>query len=139
MNNKEHTMTLPAIEGEYLCGGAAGGLALKLAQPLSFWGGLDSGTGVIIDRSHPDHGANMAGKVLVMQRGRGSSSSSSVLAEAIRAGTGPVAIVLCESDAIIVLGAMVAAELYGKLCPIVVVAPALFDSIRSGDRLHVEG
>lgn len=125
------------VHGEFLCEGSASGQALKLAEPLSFWGGLDSSTGEIIDHSHPNHGENMAGKVLVMQRGRGSSSSSSVLAEAIRAGTGPIAIVLCETDAIIVLGALVAADLYGKHCPIVVAPPALFERIHSGDCLHV--
>jgi PAS domain S-box-containing protein len=47
--------------------------------------------GRIIDRSHPDLGARVTGTILVMPGGRGSSSSSSVLAEAIRRGTGPPA------------------------------------------------
>ena len=55
-----------------------------------------------------------AGRILVMRAGRGSSSGSSVLAEAIRAGTAPAAIVLAERDAILAVGAMVAAELYGR-------------------------
>ena len=46
-----------------------------------------------------------------MPSGRGSSSSSSVLAEAIRAGTAPAAIVLGEADPILALGAIVAREL----------------------------
>jgi predicted aconitase with swiveling domain len=58
--------------------------------------------------------------VLVMPGGRGSSSSSSVLAESIRAGTAPKAIVLVEPDPIIALGAIVARELYGASIPIVV-------------------
>jgi predicted aconitase with swiveling domain len=63
---------------------------------------------------------DVAGKVLVMPSGRGSSSSSSVLAEAIRAGTGPAGIILGEPDRIIALGALVAAELYGRTVPVVV-------------------
>jgi hypothetical protein len=57
-----------------------------------------------------------------MPAGRGSSSSSYVLAEAIRAGTAPAAIVLGEPDPIVALGAIVAAELYGVDVPVVVAA-----------------
>jgi predicted aconitase with swiveling domain len=71
-------------------------------------------------------GSSLAGRVLVMPSGRGSSSSSYVLAEAIRAGTAPVAVVLGAADAIVALGAIVAAELYGIAVPVVVSAdPAL--------------
>ncbi|MEZ5801729.1 MAG: DUF126 domain-containing protein [Nitratireductor sp.] len=52
---------------------------------------------MIIDRWHPQHGQSMRGKVLLMASGRGSSSGSAVLAEAIRLGTGPVAIVLLKT------------------------------------------
>ena len=48
----------------------------------------------LIDTHHPQRGASVTGRILVMPSGRGSSSSSYVLAEAIRAGTAPAAIVL---------------------------------------------
>lgn len=102
--------------------GEARGLPLALAAPLSFWGGYDSAKGVIVEDSHPDRGASLRGRVLLMTRAKGSSSSSSVLAEAIRNGTGPAAIVMLEHDLIIALGAIVAHELYGLVVPIVVVA-----------------
>jgi predicted aconitase with swiveling domain len=100
--------------------GEATGDVLVLDEPLSFWGGIDPGSGEIIDVHHPQRGANVAGRVLVMPGGRGSSSSSSVLAEAIRAGTAPAAIVLREPDPIVALGAIVASELYGAAIPVVV-------------------
>jgi uncharacterized protein len=106
--------------------GVATGEVLVLDEPLSFWGGLDPETGVLIDAHHPQVGSSLAGRVLVMPSGRGSSSSSYVLAEAIRAGTAPVAVVLGAADAIVALGAIVAAELYGIAVPVVVSAdPAL--------------
>lgn len=106
--------------------GVATGEVLVLDDPLSFWGGLDPETGVLIDAHHPQVGSSLAGRVLVMPSGRGSSSSSYVLAEAIRAGTAPVAVVLGAADAIVALGAIVAAELYGIAVPVVVSAdPAL--------------
>jgi predicted aconitase with swiveling domain len=117
-------------------GGEAAGRALLLARPLSFWGGLDAETGRIIDRTHPQFGAHVSGSILVMPAGRGSSSSSAVLAESIRRGTAPAAIVLAEADPILVVGALVAQALYGKTCP-VVVGP--IDMIRPGDTVRVTG
>jgi predicted aconitase with swiveling domain len=121
-------------EGRTLVPGEAHGPALVLTEPLSFWGGLDPATGVIIDVHHPQRGAVITGTVLVMPGGRGSSSSSSVLAEAIRAGTAPAAIVLAEPDPIIALGALVARELYGVEVPVLVADGGV---IRSGEVLNV--
>jgi uncharacterized protein len=100
--------------------GEATGEVLVLDEPLSFWGGLDPETGTLIDSHHPQVGTMLRGKVLVMPSGRGSSSSSYVFAEAIRAGTAPVAVVLGEADAIVALGSIVADELYGIAVPVVV-------------------
>jgi predicted aconitase with swiveling domain len=108
-----------------------------LAQPLSFWGGFDAATGRIVDRLHPQHGAVLTGHVLVMPSGRGSSSSSSVLAEAIRRGTAPIGIVLAEPDGIIAVGAAVAEELYGRRLPVVVLPPADCARLRTGQRLRL--
>lgn len=107
-------------EARTLVPGTAMAPALVLDEPLSFWGGIDPETGNVVDVRHPQNGANVIGRVLVMPSGRGSSSSSSVLAEAIRSGTAPAAIVLGEADPILALGAIVARELYGKVTPVVV-------------------
>lgn len=121
-------------EARTLVAGEARGPALVLDEPLSFWGGVDPATGDIVDVHHPQCDSNVAGCVLVMPSGRGSSSSSSVLAECIRAGTAPVAIVVGESDPILALGAIVARELYGRTIP-VVVAPGA--AIRTGELVTV--
>jgi predicted aconitase with swiveling domain len=105
-----------------LAPGVASGEVLVLDEPLSFWGGLDPETGKLIDAHHPQAGASLTGKVLVMPSGRGSSSSSYVFAEAIRAGTAPAAVVLSEPDPIVALGSIVASELYGIEVPVVVSA-----------------
>jgi uncharacterized protein len=118
--------------------GKGAGPALVLSEPLSFWGGVDPSDGRIIDRHHPQAGRSVRGAVLVMPSGRGSSSSSSVLAETIRAGTGPVAIILAESDHILALGAMVAAELYHRSMPVVVVEEAAYRSIHAGARVEID-
>jgi predicted aconitase with swiveling domain len=120
-----------------LAPGSAKGAALVLSEPLSFWGGVDPANGTIIDRHHPQARESVRGKVLVMPSGRGSSSSSSVLAESIRAGTGPAAIVLAEPDGILALGALVASKLYAKTTPVVVVNDGTYRSITSGTLLEI--
>jgi predicted aconitase with swiveling domain len=122
-------------EARTLVPGVATGEILVLQEPLSFWGGIDPATGEVIDVHHPQRGANVAGRILVMPGGRGSSSSSSVLAEAIRAGTAPAAIVLLEPDPIVALGAIVARELYGMAVPVVL---ADAGTLANGDRVTVE-
>jgi predicted aconitase with swiveling domain len=111
------------LTGRTLIEGSARGPVAALA-PLSFWGGFDPETGLVIDRSNPAFGRSLAGAVLVMTASRGSSSSATILAEAIRLGTAPAAIVLAEPDPILLAGAMVAAELYGGVCPVVRVEEA---------------
>lgn len=115
--------------------GTAEGPALVLGASLSFWGGVDAATGRIIDRSHADLGACITGAILVMPGGRGSSSSSSVLAETIRRGTGPSGILLATPDPILTVGALVAEALYTIRCPIVVGAT---DGLRTGTRLRID-
>ena len=122
--------------GRPLTTGTASGKSLVLSGALSFWGGVDD-HGAIVDVHHPQLGASVVGTVLIMPGGRGSSSSSSSLAELIRGGVGPQAIVLTRSDSIVALGAIVAAELYGIRVPVVVVAAALLQGLRSGDQLEV--
>ena len=96
---------------------------LTLSEPLSFWGGVDPQTGMIIDESHPQAGESIAGKILRMPHTRGSSSSPSVLAECLRLGTGPIAIIVGQPDVMVVLGTTVARLLYGIECSVTVAAP----------------
>jgi hypothetical protein len=105
-------------DGIALCAGEADGELLRLDEPLSFWGGTNLATGVITDVHHPQCGTSLAGRVVVMSASRGSSSSSSVLAEQIRSGVAPAAMLLATRDAIVVLGALAAAEVYDVRMPI---------------------
>ena len=115
-----------------LVAGEARGEILALDESLSFWGGFDSASGRITDQAHPQVGASLTKKIVMMSIGRGSSSASSVLAEAIREGTAPAALILQESDEIIVLGAIVADEIYGIVMPILIVDGPTYDEVAAG-------
>jgi predicted aconitase with swiveling domain len=121
------------VHGRTLHPGTATGVPIRLTAPLSFWGGTDN-TGRIVDAHHPQCGGVLTGRILLMESGRGSSSASSVLAEQIRAGTAPAAIVLSRPDPIIPLGALVASELYSLDMPVVV---AQYDALPDDVLLHV--
>jgi predicted aconitase with swiveling domain len=125
------------FDAEVLVPGEATGSVFLLDEPLSFWGGLDPTSGDIIDERHPQLGESVSGRILAMAYGRGSSSSTGVLAEAIRLGTAPVGIIMSEPDMIVTLGAMVANELYGTSCPVIVVDAAVFTVLRTGLEIEI--
>ena len=127
------------FEGRVLVPGEARGKLLLLEEPLSFWGGVDPRSGDIIDRHHPQVERSVTGAIVAMPSGRGSPSSSSVLAESTRAGTGPAGIILTEDDRIVALGALVAAELYGASIPVVVCKADDLSTLESGREIWIEG
>jgi predicted aconitase/predicted aconitase with swiveling domain len=124
--------------GQVLVGGYAAGQALVLEAPLSLWGGLDPETGDIIDQRHPQWRSNVSRRMLVMPVGKGSSSASSILLEAVRLETAPAAILLAEPDGILALGAAVARELYGQAPPVVVLDADTYQSIRDGEPIRLD-
>jgi predicted aconitase with swiveling domain len=126
------------LRGAVLVPGRAAGPILALAEPLSFWGGVDPATGRIIEARHPDHGRSVAGHVLALPAVRGSSSSSSILAELLRVGLGPRGILLGEPDEILVVGAVVARELYGTDCPVLLLDAAAYGTAAAWTSATIE-
>ena len=61
--------------------GSAEGEVLRLAKPISFWGGVDPRTGRISDPRHPNHDSDIAGRILVLPGMIGSSPSSYIMLE----------------------------------------------------------
>ncbi|MDZ4701512.1 MAG: DUF126 domain-containing protein [Rhodothermales bacterium] len=126
------------IHGIPVVPGAAEGAALVTDEPISFWGGYDQRTGEIIDRRHPLSGQIAAGRVLVVPFTRGSSTSTAILLESVRAGVAPAAIVSREVDTFMALASIVADEMYGKPIPIVALAEADFERIEGGQQVCIE-
>ncbi len=125
------------LKGRSLVPGTAAGRALVAQTPLSLWGGLDPATGNIPDRRHELCGRCMTGRVLVLPTGKGSSTASAILAESIRNGTAPAAIIMKRTDPIIALGAIVADEMFGQTVPVIVLPRDEYDVITDGDELTI--
>jgi predicted aconitase/predicted aconitase with swiveling domain len=122
----------------HLTGGAAQGRLLYSDTPLSFWGGIHPATGEVIDRHHPLSGQVIAGQILAIPSGRGSCTGSSVLMEIILNGHGPSALVLEQPDEILVLGAIVAELVFGKLLPVVSVGAEGFAQLRDARWVNLQ-
>ena len=118
--------------------GEARGNVLALDAPLSFWGAFDPRTGTIIDVHHPQKGKRLSGTILMMRETRGSGTAPGGMAEAIRLGTAPAAIILVKPDINLAIGAMVAGALYGRSCPIVAVGEADYRKLSRHTALAID-
>ena len=106
-------------------------------RPLSFWGGVDVRTGVIIDRRHDRCGVSLAGRAFVVPGEKGSSTGSAVLLELIRIDRAPAAILSVQETPVLALGSIVADELYSRSIPVLVIAAADLGAFTDGDRLEI--
>ncbi|MHC1579863.1 MAG: DUF126 domain-containing protein [Candidatus Alkanophagales archaeon] len=96
------------IRGRRVSKGVAVGEALVTGERISFLGGVDPRSGVVIDEEHPLHGECVRGKVLVFPGGKGSTVGSYVLYLMRKYGTAPAAMVNVRSDVIVAVGAVIA-------------------------------
>src|SRR5215510_1584984 len=126
------------LQGKPFIAGSARGQALVSREPLSFWGGYDWKTGEIIDRRHPLSGAIAKGKILAIPFTRGSSTTTAVLLEAIRAKTAPNAIITTGTDFFFALASVVADELYNAPIPLVAVADSDFARLQTGNQIEID-
>jgi predicted aconitase with swiveling domain len=125
------------LQGRVIIRGEARGEALVSNEPLSFWGGYDWKTGEIIDRRHKLSGFVAKDKILAVPFARGSSTTTAVLLEAIRAGTAPAAIITTDTDFFFALASVVAEELYGSPLPLVALSENDFVQLQTDDDVQI--
>ena len=125
------------FQGKVIIPGEARGLALVGREPLSFWGGYDWKTGEIIDRRHMLSGAIAKDRILAIPFTRGSSTTTAVLLEAIRARTAPAAIITTDIDFFFALASVVAEELYASPLPLVAISEDDFDRLSTDDEIQI--
>ena len=125
------------FQGKVIIRGQASGAALVSQEPLSFWGGYDWRTGEIIDRRHPLSGSIAKDKILFVPFTRGSSTTTAVLLEAIRARTAPAAIITTDTDFFFALASVVAEELYASPLPLVALTASDFAKLQTDDQIHI--
>jgi predicted aconitase with swiveling domain len=95
------------MKGRKICAGKARGEALVSAQAISFYGGVDPDTGIVVEKGHSLEGRCMAGKVLVFPQGKGSTVGSYTLYRLVKNGKAPAAIINAECETIVAVGAII--------------------------------
>jgi predicted aconitase with swiveling domain len=113
---------------------------LKLQECISFWGGLDTSSGLIIDAQHPDAGRCVAGSCLVLPGIRGSTAASGALLECIYAGCGPAAIILAQSDPTALIAVLAAKHIGLQVLPVCSLQnPADLALLHTGTLASIDG
>lgn len=75
---------------------------------ISFFGGVDPDTGVIVERGHELEGQCIAGKILAFPSGKGSTVGSYTLYRLKAAGLAPAAILNAQCETITAVGCIIA-------------------------------
>lgn len=118
-------------QGRKICSGQATGEALVSSMGISFFGGVDPESGMVVERGHELHGLSIAGKVLVFPSGKGSTVGSYTLYRLQRGGKAPLAIINAECETITAVGCIIAEIPCVDQIPI--------DELQSGMRVVVDG
>ena len=109
------------------------------SEGLSFWGGVDPDTGVVIDAHHDLHGQTLAGRVVLMPTSRGSCSGSGVLLQLALNGHAPAALIFREDEEILTLGALIASRMFGKSIAVLRLAETDHEALKLQDRVLIKG
>ena len=95
------------LKGRKVVGGVAEGEVLISIESVSFYGGIDPISGMIIDHGHPLEGQSITGKVFVFPTGKGSTVGSYIIYRMKKLGTAPAAIINIETEAILATGCVI--------------------------------
>lgn len=124
-------------DGIAILPGSAAGPIIVMTEPLSFWGGVDPATSTVIDIHHPSHGAALAGAIVMMPTSRGSCSGSGVLLELALSDKNPAALIFAGPEDTLTLGAIVAAEMFGRRIPVIRLSREAFAALSSAKEATV--
>ena len=127
-----------ALSARSILAGSAHGPVIASEEALSFWGGVDPATGRVIDVHHPLHGTCLTGGILMMPSSRGSCTGSGVLLDLVLNGRAPAALVFSEPEDVLTLGALIAAELFGRPLPVLRLAPEAFAALARAKSARID-
>lgn len=96
------------LHGRKIYGGQAEGEALVTRMGISFFGGVDPDTGVVVEKGHELEGQSISGRVLVFPTGKGSTVGSYTLYRLKMNGKAPAAVINAECETITAVGCIIA-------------------------------
>ena len=78
------------------------------SEPISFYGGVDPRTGIIVEKNHPLYGKSIKNKIIIFPYGKGSTVGSYIILQLKENKVAPIGIVNIKSEPIIVIGCILA-------------------------------
>ena len=96
------------LQGRKIYPGAASGEALVTSMGISFFGGVDPDTGIVVEKGHELEGQSISHRILVFPSGKGSTVGSYTLYRLKMNGVAPAAIVNAECETITAVGCIIA-------------------------------
>jgi uncharacterized protein len=105
--SREHGGKETILRARGISKGIGMGKALVSKEPISFLGGVDAKTGIVLEKGHPLEGKCVKGRILVFPRGKGSTVGSYVMLGLKKNGVAPAAIINLEAETIIAVGAII--------------------------------
>lgn len=87
--------------------GKDSGNAIVTKDPISFLGGVDPKTGIVIDKKHELYNECITDKILIIPSGKGSTVGSYVIYQMAKNNTAPKAIICQKAEPIIAIGAII--------------------------------
>jgi predicted aconitase with swiveling domain len=95
------------FQGRKIYQGQVEGEALVTSMGISFFGGVDPETGVVVEKGHELEGQSISGKILVFPTGKGSTVGSYTLYRLKLSGLAPLAIINAECETITAVGCII--------------------------------
>lgn len=95
------------IKCRKISGGFARGITLVSKDSISFYGGVNPDTGIVIEKDHCLEGKCIASKILVFPSGKGSTVGSYILHRLKKNGKAPLALINSEAEPIVAVGAII--------------------------------
>jgi len=95
------------LKGRIIYKGKAEGEALVTNMPISFYGGVDPNTGIVIEKGHELEGVSIKDKILVFPQGKGSTVGSYTLYRMKKNNTAPKGMINKETETIVAVGAII--------------------------------
>ncbi len=118
------------LKGRLISKGKGEGQALVTSQPISFYGGVDPNTGVVIEKGHELQGQSVKGKILVFPTGKGSTVGSYTLYRMKKNGTAPAGMINRECETVVAVGAIIS--------EIPCVDKVDISKIKTGNKVYIE-
>jgi predicted aconitase with swiveling domain len=130
MRSSSGEWKMDRLKGRIIYKGKAQGEALVTTMPISFYGGVDPNTGIVLEKGHELQGVSIKGKILVFPQGKGSTVGSYTLYRMKKNGTAPAAMINRETETIVAVGAIIS--------EIPFIDKVDISKIKTGNRISIE-